>query len=565
MTLAAGEARDVGWEATVPVNADVLRWEVTASELPASGKAVTDRLKVSQKVIAAIPVRTFQATLTQLDQPLDLAVKIPEDALPGRGGVSVALAPKLAGPMPGVREYMTAYAYTCLEQRISRAVALRDPALWQRTMDELPSFLDSDGFAKYFAQERLGSDTLTAYILAIAHESGWSVPEGVRGRMQSALSAFVTGRAGRDSPLPTADLTIRKVAALEALSRYQALEPHWLDSIPAEPNLWPTSAVLDWYGVMKRGEALKDRDARLAEAEQIVRLRLNFQGTAMGFSTERTDYLWWLMISGDVNANRALLAFVDADQWREDMPRLTRGALGRQYRGRWNTTVANAWGVLAMEKFSAKFESEPVTGQTQARLNEQQGTLDWGRQAQGGVLEFKWPPAEAALSVNHAGTGKPWLTVQSRAAIPFKAALFSGFRVVKTVTPVETKVPGESRRGDVVRVRLELEAQSDMTWVVVDDPVPAGSAILGTGLTRDSQILSAGEQRRGFVWPAFEERTFNAFRAYYRFVPKGAWVVEYTLRLNNAGRFELPPTRVEAMYAPEMFGELPNTAVTINP
>jgi hypothetical protein len=145
-----------------------------------------------------------------------------------------------------------------------------------------------------------------------------------------------------------------------------------------------------------------------------------------------------------------------------------------------------------------------------------------------------------------------------------KAALSSGFRVVKTVTPVETKVPGELRRGDVVRVRLELEAQSDMTWVVVDDPVPAGSAILGTGLAKDSQILSSGEQSRGFVWPAFEERTFDAFRAYYRFVPKGAWVVEYTLRLNNAGRFELPPTRVEAMYAPEMFGELPNAAVTVN-
>ncbi|MGH8759646.1 MAG: hypothetical protein ACREVW_09080, partial [Burkholderiales bacterium] len=162
------------------------------------------------------------------------------------------------------------------------------------------------------------------------------------------------------------------------------------------------------------------------------------------------------------------------------------------------------------------------------------------------------------------------ITVQSRAAIPLKSALSSGFRIVKTVTPVETKIPGglqhgQFNRGDVVRVRLELETQSDMAWVVVDDPVAAGSAILGTGLAKDSQILSSDEQRRGFVWPAFEERTFDAFRAYYRFVPKGSWVVEYTLRLNNVGRFELPPTRVEAMYAPEMFGELPNGAVTVNP
>ena len=30
----------------------------------------------------------------------------------------------------------------------------------------------------------------------------------------------------------------------------------------------------------------------------------------------------------------------------------------------------------------------------------------------------------------------------------------------------------------------------------------------------------------------------------------------------NAGQLQLPPTRVEALYAPEMFGELPNAAVT---
>ena len=87
-------------------------------------------------------------------------------------------------------------------------------------------------------------------------------------------------------------------------------------------------------------------------AEQILRARLNFQGTTMGFSTEKTDALWWLMISADANANRLLLALNDVPAWSDDMPRLVRGALGRMQRGRWNTTVANAWGVLALEKFS---------------------------------------------------------------------------------------------------------------------------------------------------------------------------------------------------------------------
>jgi uncharacterized protein YfaS (alpha-2-macroglobulin family) len=102
-----------------------------------------------------------------------------------------------------------------------------------------------------------------------------------------------------------------------------------------------------------------------------------------------------------------------------------------------------------------------------------------------------------------------------------------------------------------------------MTWVVVDDPIPAGASILGTGLGRDSQIQSAGERERGWVWPAFKERANDGFRAYYAFVPKGKWSVEYTVRLNNAGQFTLPPTHVEAMYNPEMFGDTPNAPMTV--
>jgi uncharacterized protein YfaS (alpha-2-macroglobulin family) len=55
----------------------------------------------------------------------------------------------------------------------------------------------------------------------------------------------------------------------------------------------------------------------------------------------------------------------------------------------------------------------------------------------------------------------------------------------------------------------------------------------------------------------------EAYRAYYQFVPKGKWTVEYTVRLNESGTMQLPTTRIEAMYAPEMFGENPNPAMTI--
>ncbi|KJU85298.1 Alpha-2-macroglobulin family, partial [Candidatus Magnetobacterium bavaricum] len=48
-------------------------------------------------------------------------------------------------------------------------------------------------------------------------------------------------------------------------------------------------------------------------------------------------------------------------------------------------------------------------------------------------------------------------------------------------------------------------------------------------------------------------------------VPKGSWSVDYVVRLNNSGVFQLPQTRVEALYAPEMFGEIPNAHWEILP
>ena len=48
-------------------------------------------------------------------------------------------------------------------------------------------------------------------------------------------------------------------------------------------------------------------------------------------------------------------------------------------------------------------------------------------------------------------------------------------------------------------------------------------------------------------------------------MPKGTLVTEYTVRLNQAGRFVLPTTRVEALYAPEMFGEIPNDVLEVAP
>ncbi len=581
--LAAGEARELSWHIDVPDDVQSLAWTFAA----AGTDDASDAMTAMQRVIPAVPVRTVQATLEQISGRFDLEVTPPAGALPGRGGLAVTLSPSLASQLDGVREAMSRrLCDRCLEPRISQAVALRDRGHWDALMNDLPVYLDPDGLLRPYPGIHPGEDSLTAYVLAVAHEAGWTIPQASRDRMVSGLLGFAQGRIVRGSALPTADLAIRKIAALAAVARHGPVDPAILTTLDIEPTHWPTSAVLDWIDLLRANERIPQRQTRLETAEQILRARMDLRGTLLGFSTERSDYLWWLMVSPDANANRAILSVLDLPGWQDDLPRMVRGSLARQQRGAWHTGVANAWGVLAMERFAARFESEPVAGTTHSSYGTQM-SWQWDAAARTGdaageggevgergeaAFEHPWQTgdwqttgsqAAGSLSLRHEGQGRPWAMVRSRAAVPREQATASGFTITRSVTPVLRQQAGVWQRGDVARVRLEVDAQSDATWVALIDPIPAGATVLGSGLGRDSRLQTADEARRGFVWPAFEERRHESFGAFYRFVPKGQWMVEYTVRFNNAGVFVLPPTRVEAMYAPEMFGELPNTPVTI--
>lgn len=600
--IPAGEAREVAWTVTAPAQltltrAEAILWEIEAKDTLGGAK---DALKARQRIVPAVPLTVQQATLVQVDGAFSLDVAPPANALPGRGGLKLALQPKLAEGLPGVRDWFANYPYACLEQKTSKAVGLRDAKQWQGVVAQLPNHLDADGLASYFppreGDANRGSDTLTAYLLAATHEAStleaaFGLPDDVRAPMERGLIAFVEGRISREFWSPRKDLDARKLAAIEALSRYGKARGRMVGSVTIAPNQWPTSAVIDWVNILKRVTDVPQREQRMVEAMQVLRSRLSFQGTKLLFSTEQDDHWWWLMTNGDVNTARLMLAVMDDPAWKDDMGRLANGFIGRQQGGAWLTTTANLWGGLALEKFSAKFEAVPVAGVTRAAMGTGSATIDWSKvdrvktsDAAGAPHQTTWFGAPASpgnlrhntgvlpwsangqdtLAVTHQGAGKPWLTLQSVAAVERKAPFSAGYAIKKTITPVEQAVPGRHTRGDIWRVALEVNASADMTWVVVTDPIPGGATILGGGLGRDSQIATSGQRSAsGNAWPAFEERSFEAWRGYYEYVPKGVIKVAYTVRLNNAGEFALPPSRAEAMYAPEMFGEAPNARVTV--
>ncbi|GLR11607.1 peptidase inhibitor [Chitinimonas prasina] len=556
--LAGGAAQELLWPVTVPGDASELKWTV---EVASDSGKLYDTISQPQAVLEAVPVRVLQATLAQLAPDYNLPVARPADALPGRGGLEVTLSPSLVAALDGVEGYFRRYPYTCLEQQTSRAFGLNDQAGWQAVVGQLDAYLDSDGLAMYFPGLSRGSPVLTAHLLTLSAESGWALPDAGRERMKSALTAYVQGRlAITPSGSNSTNRAAYKLDAIAALARHGAARPAMLDGLVLEPNRWSTATLLDWMAVLDKVTDLPQRAERIKEARQVLNARLDLSGTTLNFSgTERWEG-WWMMDSQDADAARILIAALDRKEKQADLGRIARGLVGRQQRGHWDTTVANVWGTLALRRFAAEVEAGQPTGRTVAKLVGEQ-SLDWDKSAKGGSLKLAWPDKSGSLGLSHQGSGKPWAVIQARAALPLKAPLASGYRVEKQWTAVEARGKGQAR-GDVWRVRLTIHAQADMSWVAINDPIPAGAQLLGRGFATDSKLLASNEESSG-AGPTFEEKGDTAYKAYYEWLPKGSHTVEYTVRLNTRGDFALPPTRVEALYAPERFGEIPNPALKI--
>ena len=269
---------------------------------------------------------------------------------------------------------------------------------------------------------------------------------------------------------------------------------------------------------------------------------------------------------------RSTSAVLNDKNWQDEVPLLVRGLLRHQKNGHWQGTQSNLWANFVIKRFNENLVN--VTGQTQAQLGKEQQSFTWS-QAKAevnqpvvfnnteGDINFAWPKQATPLTVTHQGEGSPWLRVSTAARIPITQAQNKGYSINKILVPIQQKVKNQWHVGDVVRVELSFRSEQDMGWVVVNDPIPTGAVLLGRGLKRDSQLVDAGTNN---WWPVYVEYAADAYRAYYQYLPyRTSWQTVYTMRLNQAGTFNLPATRVEAMYAADVYGLSPNAQMVVKP
>jgi alpha-2-macroglobulin len=538
VTIPAGGAVPVTWNLTAPVSAGTLRWEVEAKG--AGGKAV-DRVSATQQVDPAVPVEVWAATLTRVGQNTSIPLMAPEGALPGFGFVDVKLSDTLAPPLAGVRDYMSRYPYSCFEQQTSKLVVAGDTAGWDALVAKIPAYLDKDGLLRYWPIQTMdGDEALTAYVLSIASEAGLAIPDENKNKMLAAMKSVVDGRLRRDRAWARNDKALR-VSALAALARNGAATPAMLGSIGTAPVDMPTSMLTEWMTAIDR-TAGANKSLRTA-AETVLRQRLVYEGSRLDL-VDGKDAPWWMMVSTDEMAIRALLSVLGRPGWGDEEAKMMVGVALRQSRGHWDTTPANAWGVVAARRFASLYPATAITGMTSVALGSEVKSVVWplSDRSAGSLLGLSLPMAKTSLVMNQASGPGPWAAVSLSAAVPLKAPLFAGYRVTKEFIPLQQEKKGQFTRGDVMKVRITVEAGAERNWVVVNDPVPPGATILGN-IGGQSQIMAGQASGGEGVYPSYIERGLDAWRGYFEWVPAGKFVTEYAVRLNGVGQFTLPPTR----------------------
>ncbi|WP_289644351.1 alpha-2-macroglobulin family protein [Maribacter aestuarii] len=95
--------------------------------------------------------------------------------------------------------------------------------------------------------------------------------------------------------------------------------------------------------------------------------------------------------------------------------------------------------------------------------------------------------------------------------------------------------------GDLVRVRIELKSDRDMEFIHMKDMRAAGFEPVN--------VLSQYKWQDGLGY--YESTKDASTNFFFDYLPKGVYVFEYDVRVNNAGDFSIGITTIQSMYAPE--------------
>ncbi len=593
LTVPARDRREVRFPFSTE-SAGTARFQVAA----ASGRWA-DAAEFSLPVYTPATTEAFAVYGTVDEGAIAQPVLAPSDAFTQFGGLDVSTSSTALQALSDAVLYLAAYPFECSEQIASRLLAvaaLRDvlsafqaeglpepeellKAVTQ-DIETLQGLQNEDGGWPIWQRGRESWPFYSihaTYALVKAREKGFAV-DGEK--LGSALSYL---RSIEDKFKPELSQDVRNTLTSYAL--YVRSQMGDVDTARARrlvreagvAKLQPEA--LGWLLMVLTGDAGSTQE--VTDIRKHLGNRVVETAGMANFSTSYREEDGYLLLASDRRADGVLLEALIVNQPESDLiPKIVRGLLAHQKRGKWGNTQENVFILLALDKYFQKYEAQTPDFVARVWLGEQYVA---GFDFEGRTTEYQsvrvpmsylaQQAGEQNLILSKDGTGR----VYYRLGITYAPKdltlepLEEGFTVLRTYEAVDDPEDVERdengvwhvRAGARVRIKLTMVAPSRRYHVALTDPLPAGFEAINPELAVSGTIPQATEDSDEplprywwWHWTWYEHQNLRDQRAeaFASLLWEGVHEYSYVARATTPGTFVAPPAKAEEMYSPEVFG-----------
>ncbi|GAB4556093.1 MAG: hypothetical protein OHK0023_28040 [Anaerolineae bacterium] len=598
VTIKRDDRVRVVWLATVNdvESVDLIFSAVSGEYGDASKPAVgigDDRLLPVYKYLAP----DYVSTAGVLRQPGSRTegIIVPSEALAPRGELTVNLSPSLAAVTLDGLKALRNYPYQCIEQTVSRflpnVVTYRALQRLNLADEKLRAELDAavkfaldklkreqkpdGGWGWYFTEP---SNTLTTAYALLGLIEARDADLQVDNDMIARATAYLLAQP-YIANLTLAEYELNRMAfVLYVLARAGNPNILVMDSLYAlreKMSLEARAFLALGYGISRNALGFQDKiDAILSDLNNAAIV------SATGTHWEETARDWWNWGSNTRSTSIILSTYVYFQPQSELIPNIVRWLMVARRGDAWETTQESAWALMALTAYMEATGELKANYQYAVSLNDK-GVFEGGANTDS-IKETKTLNLNVTdmlreqinrLTFNHGeGEGSLYYTATLHVDQPVEAIqpIDRGFKLSRTYF-IDGKPVTEAKVNDVITVVLEITLSSDQYYVVINDPLPAGTEAIDRSLQTTTQVGQRPELRpeeirfRGWGWWWFSQTELRTEKVVLSasYLPKGSYRYVYQVQATTPGVYKVIPSNGFAFYFPEVFGRSNGSLFTV--
>jgi uncharacterized protein YfaS (alpha-2-macroglobulin family) len=563
-------------------------------EFRAQMEEETDGLLISFPLKLPRPTETV-ALFNETFESAEEKIRLPEDVYPEESRIGFFASASALSELKGSVDFLTDYPYLCLEQRLSSMLpyivakdVLSDFRLSKLTQKEMQDHVQKNLKEIYEYQRENGgfglwpdssydspfNSSFAAFVLAKAKQASFTVDEGCVNRLTQYLKNLLHGRVDRQYyPYEQRTWKTIQAFALYALALLDLPEPSYAEKLFTERE------TLSMFGKTLLLKALNKEKGSINAQNTLIQELMNkvkVSPTSAHFEDDEGREGRWIYSSNNRTTALILQSLLEVRVENPLIPSVARWLVEQRKAGIWASTQENFYVFYALSEFYKKYEKiEPdfkieVSLAGKNLLEESFQEKIRAEKFEGSLVELK-PGKTIPLKIKKTGKGK--LYYQTRLTYAPKQELpprDEGFSIVKDITTLDGKPLDSIKAGMLAVVSLQVILPQERLFVVLEDPLPAGfEAVNPTFLTESEehqrQLEELSESGRRRWWQGFNHIEMHDDRVllFADSLKPGIHAHRYLVRALTHGTFYTPGTKIQEMYAPEVFGRSGELTVKI--